>query len=211
MKKNALHTFFLPVLMVLAGGATACERFTLTAPARFDTLDTLQPVLRWAGGPAQTYRVQVAALMPEARVVMALDTEVTGNSFRLPAPLPVERAGVKVLVSRGCPQQDAQDLQAQGAWFFVDTRDRCEMDGTTLAQTPQGVTWAKVPAASGYAVRAFEPAAAPDAALVPVSQKEITGTSWALPAGMRAGHVLTVRALCGGMPGRPVALVLRPG
>lgn len=199
------------LLVAAASGATACERFTLTAPARFDTLDTLQPVLRWAGGPAQTYRVQLAALLPEARVVMALDTEVTGNSFRLPTPLPVERAGVKVLVSRGCPQQDAQDLQAQGAWFFVDTRGRCTVDGASLVQTPQGVTWQPVAAASAYTVRLFDASATADGALVTVGEKEVTGPVWAAPAGARPAQVLTVRAVCGGLPGRPAALVLRQG
>lgn len=194
-----------------ASGAAACERFALTAPARFDTLDTLQPVLRWAGGPAQTYRVQLAALLPEARVVMALDTEVTGNSFRLPTPLPVERAGVKVLVSRGCAQQDAQDLQAQGAWFFVDTRGRCAVDGATLVQTPQGASWQPVAAASAYTVRLFDAPAAADGPAVSVGEIKVTGNTWALSSGERAPQVLTVRALCDGVPGRPAALVLRKG
>ncbi len=198
---------------VMTGNVAACERFALAAPARFDTVDTLQPVLRWNGASAQTYRVQVAALLPEARVVMALDTEVTGNSFRLPAPLPVERAGVKVLVSRGCPQQSAPDLQAQGAWFFVDTRHRCELDGGSLMQTPQGVTWRAVPAASAYSVRLFTPGAGagPDAggALAPVREQEVTGTHWPVAEGTQAAQVLAVRAVCGGQPGRPAALVLR--
>jgi len=215
MKKIGLRFLGAALLMAAAGGAAACERFALTAPARFDTVDTLQPLLRWSGGPAQTYRVQLAALMPEARVVMALDTQVTGNSFRLPTPLPVERAGVKVLVSRGCAQQDALDLQAQGAWFFVDTRGRCEMDGATLVQTPQGVAWPKVPAASSYTVRLFAAPTA-DGTLTPVREQDVAGNSWALPEGLRtaggpAQHVVTVRAVCGGLPGRPAALVLRQG
>jgi hypothetical protein len=199
------------LLMVAVGGAAACERFALTAPARFDTVDTLQPVLRWNGGPAQTYRVQLAALLPEARVVMALDTEVTGNSFRLPAPLRVERAGVKVLVSRGCPQQDAQDLQAQGAWFFVDTRERCKVDSASMLQTPQGVAWQVVPAASAYTVHLFDAPVTVDGPLVSLGEKEVTANVWVMPGGERAPHVVTVRALCAGVPGRPAALVLGKG
>lgn len=202
---------FWSAFLLMGTGATAhaCERFALTTPARFDTLDSLQPVLRWAGGPSQTYRVQLSALVPEARVVMALDTEITGNSFRLPAPLPVERVGVKVLVSRGCPQQDAQELQSQGAWFFVDTRGRCAMDAASLVQTPQGAAWEPVAGASAYAVRLFESTANTDGPLPTSGEAEVTGTRWTAPAGVLAGRVLTVRALCGGLPGRPVALVLR--
>lgn len=209
MKTTGFFLAGAALLMGASAGAVACERFTLSAPARFDTLDTRQPVLRWAGGPAQTYRVQLAALLPEARVVMALDTEVTGNSFRLPAPLPVERAGVKVLVSRGCPQQDAQDLQAQGAWFFVDTRARCALDGASLTQTPQGVAWQPVAAASAYAVRLFDAPAAADGPLLPVGETQVAGTTWAMAGNARAARVLTVQALCDGVPGRPMALVLR--
>lgn len=211
MNTFGLYLSAAALLMGATTGAAACERFTLSAPARFDTLDTRQPVLRWAGGPGQTYRVQLAALLPEARVVMALDTEVTGNSFRLPTPLPVERAGVKVLVSRGCPQQDAQDLQAQGAWFFVDTRGQCTLDGATLVQTPQGARWQAVPAASAYTVRLFDAPASADGPLVSLGESKLAGTTWAAPGGVRAGQVLTVRALCDGLPGRPVALVLGQG
>ena len=162
------------------------------------------------GGVLGDIPVRVGDRVTPATLLTTIDG---GTALEAYISLPVERAGVKVLVSRGCPQQGAPDLQAQGAWFFVDTRHRCELDGGSLMQMPQGVTWRAVPAASAYSVSLFTPGAGagPDAggALAPVREQEVTGTHWPVAEGTQAAQVLAVRAVCGGQPGRPAALVLR--
>lgn len=207
-----LRAFLATLWFLLTGISTnACERFPLLAPARSETLEDLQPTLRWSGDPGQVFRVQVAAVMPEARVVMAMDTEVAGPSLRLPAPISAERAAVKVLISRGCPGQDAQDLQAQGAWFFMDVRRRCSIDPDSLVRTASGLQWAKVEGASSYAVRVFAATAPTLEALQPLPLEEVQRPSWTAshePTATRGTRVATVQALCGGRPGRPVALTL---
>lgn len=222
MPLRFLVRFVISLGLCLTMHVQACQMLSLSAPARFDTLADRRPTLRWSGEVAQVYRVQLAAVLPEARVVMVLDTDVTGNSFRLPSPLPVERAAVKVLVSTGCPKLDAQDLQAQGAWFFVDVRQACAVDGRSLAPTPVGLSWDRVVGAQAYAVRLFESGAEDREALVLLHQENVASNAWTLPdvlrarfAGARlkaaAQRVATVQAVCDGLPGRPQAVVFDAG
>jgi hypothetical protein len=204
----------LAVAGALPYGVHACQTIPLVLPTKFQTMADRQPTLVWQGESHVRYRVQVAAVLPESRVVVSHDTEVVGNQFKLPAPLPVERAGIKVLVTRGCDGVDAQDLHAQGAWFFVDMRDACAMDGATLKETAAGLSWAAVRGASGYSARVFMAPSASTGSLVPVHQSDLREPQWPLPAepspkaaGM-ARKIATVQAVCDGQPGRPVSLPL---
>jgi len=202
----------LIVTSLSAGGAAlGCEMVPLVAPARLDTLTEPQPTLAWRGDPGRVYRVQVAALLPEARVVASHDVEVVGTSFRLPTALPLERAAVKVLISRGCPKLEAQDIHAQGPSFFIDTRAACAIDAGSLKQTPAGVVeWSGVARAQGYSLRLFASRGESGSSLLPLQEVMLSQPQWnaaaavATPAGA-ASRIATVQAICDGLPGRPVA------
>lgn len=206
------HALFL-VVCLGASVAAACERIPLSTPARLQTLADRQPTLAWPGQPEQRYRVQVAALLPEARVVALHDIEVAGTHWRLPEPLPLARASLKVVISKNCPRLDTQDLLAQGPWFFVDVRPGCAIDPASLQATASGLRWAPVPNAQRYSVRAFNLLAfASGEPLTPLSETEVREPQWRLSGSPREGQqVLTIQAACDGQWGRPVALrVPRP-
>lgn len=207
MKRPAQRHALSILLCLCIPGAWACERIELSAPARLQTLADRQPTLVWRGEPDQRFRVQVAALLPEARLVSLHDVEIVGTRWRLPEPLPVARASLKVVVSRHCPSLDTQDLLAQGPWFFVDVRPACAMDAGSLQLTEQGLRWAPVANAQRYSVRAFDPSGfATGEALAPVAESEVREPHRPLTDAAREGMpVWTIQASCDGQWGRPVA------
>lgn len=193
----------------------ACQTVPLAFPAKSQTIADRQPTLVWQAESHLRYRVQVAAVLPEARLVASHDTEILGSRFKLPAPLAVERAGIKVLISRGCDGLDAQDLHAQGAWFFVDVRGACAMDGASLKETDAGLSWTAVPGASTYSARVFNVSTDSTESLMPVQHSDLAEPRWLLPMGpapRKAAEgprkIATVQAICDGQPGRPVSLPL---
>lgn len=193
--------------MGLAQSTLACERIALTTPQRLQTLTDLQPTLSWRGDAGARYRVQVAALLPEARLLALHDVEITGTHWRLPETLAVPRASVKVLVSRQCPGLDTQDLLAQGPWFFVDVRAGCAIDPHSFAVTASTLRWAPVAGAQRYSVRTFalSDAKAGDPLRLS-SEREVPEPAWPLAAGVaHQEQVLSIQALCNGQWGQPAA------
>lgn len=206
----------IALLLLLAGplAAAACTQHELVAPARGAVLQERQPTLRWQGPGQGNYRVQVTALLPEARVVAAHDIEVAGTTFRLPAPLPVERAAVKVLVSRDCPALDAQDVNALGAWFFVDVRDACVVEARSASYRDGTLAWVPAPGAEGYKVRIFNGTTVAGAAAMPGDEAVVPSTTFKVPAAASATAggtytVATIQPVCQGLPGRTAAVRLR--
>lgn len=203
-----LHHHVLFIVVCLAVPVVgACERIPLSTPARLQTLTDRQPTLSWPGQLEQRYRVQVAVLLPEARVVALHDMEVQGTHWRLPEPLPLARASLKVVVSKNCPRLDSQDLLAQGPWFFVDVRPTCAIDPASLQATASGLRWAPVANAQRYSVRAFDRTAfASGEPLTPLSEIEVRESRWLLNGSQREREqVLTIQAACDGQWGRTVA------
>jgi hypothetical protein len=202
-------TCLIATSLFAGGAALGCEMVPLTAPARLDTLSDRQPTLTWRGDPARRYRLQVAALLPEARVLASHDVEVVGTSFRLPVALPMERAAVKVLVSRDCPKLEAQDIHALGPAFFVDTRAACAIDPNSLKQTTAGLEWGGVARAQAYNLRLFAWRGEAGSSLLPLQEVVLKQPQWSaatLPdSSDAASRVATVQAVCDGLPGRPVA------
>jgi hypothetical protein len=165
------------------------------------------PTLRWAGDASRRHRVQVAIVLPEARVLDFHDAEVAGTSYQLPRPIASARAAVKVRVTRGCDAHDPQDLHAQGPAFFFDVRGACALD-SPLQQDGSGLRWRPVPGASHYRVRLFGSVQGQDH-LAPLSEDEVTAPAWApRPNGPRA-VVATVQPVCASYPGRAEAFTLR--
>ena len=114
----------------------ACAFQTLAEPVKGQVVQHRQPTLRWGGKSSDTFRVQVAALLPEARILASYDVMVRGTSFTLPAALPGERAAVKVPYQARLDGLEAQDVNSQGAWFFVDLRDGCSIERSELRLSP---------------------------------------------------------------------------
>jgi hypothetical protein len=196
--------------------AKACERLALQWPAAGERIADPQPELRWSASAGNgLYRVQLALLLPEARVLQAYDERVQAPSWRLPRALTAERAAVKAVVSRGCEGLDSQDLAAQGPAFFIDTRATCGLPESAFRWGAQGLSWPAVPGATAYRLRWFDLAHwAPGepAAL----QADGSGTdtvpepAWRWPVGEpRAGfgtRAVVWQAVCEGRSGEPVVL-----
>lgn len=204
-----IQSYMLAVALSASPLGHACTQYPLSSPTRLATLADRQPTLRWQAEHPGPYRVQVAVVLPEARVLASYDLEVNGAQFTLPAPVPAERAGLKVLVSRNCRALDTQDLHAQGAWFFVDTRSACTLQATSLREDAGRLAWSPVPAASGYKVRLFRRDGEWGQPLVPLTEIASAQPFWTLPPDSRKhGAIATVQPVCDGQPGRAVALPL---
>lgn len=185
--------------------AEACRALVLLEPARLSTIGEARPTLRWRAQASGSYRVQVAVLVPESRIVATHDVQVKDAHWTLPAPLAVDHAAVKVLVSQGCPQLDAQDLHALGAWFFIDLRGDCAVDPAGLRAQDGRLDWQAVPAAQSYRVRLLRPPLAAEGAFSLVHEAQAHSPSWALPAQRRPGDVAVVQAVCATRSGHPAA------
>lgn len=198
---------------LVLGGVPAvhaeCMAVALARPAALETVADVQPLLAWPAEPGAADRVQVAVLQPEARLVASYDLEVTGGQWRLPDPLTLAQAAVKVRISRHCPDAQAQDLHAQPPSFFVDLRKACALAPQSLHWQAGQAAWRPVQEAQAYRVRLMRPAAAPGAPMSQHGQWQVDAPSLALPAGaVRPADVLVVQAVCGGIAGRPMALAL---
>ncbi len=195
-----LPPFLLAALAGLAPSAHACTVVPLAHPEPSATLDQARPTLRWEGDAAARYRVQVAVVLPEARLLASHDLEVVGTTWTLPAALPLERAALKVIVSRDCPSLQAQDLHARGPAFFVDLRAGCEIPEGGLRVDAGRWHWPPVARAQAYRVRIFRSAGG-EASWVPAFQATVAEPAWD-PDPADAGSVVTVQPVCEGRAGR---------
>jgi hypothetical protein len=99
-------------------GTVACQSSGIVAPARGSTVADARPVLTWLVIPgAIRYRVEIESRVPEGRILVSLDTQVSGTRFQPPQPLTDHRAAVKVRVTAGCPPDDGGRLRDQPATF----------------------------------------------------------------------------------------------
>ena len=203
--------------------AWACETVPLVYPPAASQIADLQPELTWARKGDGDYRVQVVAVLPEAHVILSIDTIVQENRFKLPTAISSNFAAVKVLVSQGCSTLDAQDINAQGPVFIVNARATCALPLAALRQTGNTLTWAPVLAASQYTVRLFETEVSTSGLLHSrlIATSQTDGPRWIIPtdpapsgfnsAGSPAtSRVATVQALCNGLPGPIAQMVLKP-
>ena len=186
----------------------ACEQQGLTEPQRLQTVTEAQPVLRWEGDASRIYRVQVAVVLPESRILAEYDVNVSGTAWRLPVPVPGSRAALKVLVSSACPELGAQDLHARGAWFFVDRRGGCALAADALRRTAFGLAWQPVAEAQRYRVRWWQ--AASEAMPRLLGEREVVEPRAAALEGALEGaagaRAVTVQPVCGDIVGEPAAI-----
>lgn len=193
--------------------SSACEVSALTYPILGAQIADGQPELTWDSRAPGHYRVQIAVSLPEARVISSTDVITADNRFKFPVPIASSLASVKVLVSQGCPDLDAQDINARGPAFFINTRGSCSLQDSGLQQAGHQLRWDPVDRAEQYRVRLFE--LKPDQHGVIqtdlISTTETGLPSWPIPTWTETptaqpesrtrARVATVQAICNGLTG----------
>ncbi len=113
-----------------------------------------RPILSWRAIPgASQYRVEIESRVPEGRVLVSLDTQESGTSFRPPQPLTDFRSAVKVRVTAGCPSDDGSRLREKPSSFQIDTSPLCPGPARiALSEDGRDIQWSAVPAAIRYDV-----------------------------------------------------------
>ena len=191
--------------LLIAKGLLACEEIPLTSPARSSTVAESRPTLSWPPlTGADRYRVQLESRVPEGRVLLSLDTLVSGTTFRPPRALTDFRAAVKVRVTHGCSADDITALREKPAWFQIDTSPLCPAPARiAVTGDRRTLEWAPVPGALKYDVslRSTEGDAK--------GQGETKIPHYTLPAD-RAALVAVVRPYCATGFGPRVSLLVAP-
>lgn len=201
----------------------ACERYELQSPKRDSQIADRQPELQWGGDPAASYRVQVAVVLPEGRVLESTDTVVTGTKWRPGAPVSVLTSVFKVIVSRNCPTLSIQDLNAQGPYFIVQAAEQCALKPMSLRQQGSSLRWEAATSVDRYKVQLFSVVQAADGEVVTrrFEGYDVSGSSWSFPSEMTEkltqrgipdqSWVATVQAYCGSLISQPQAVKLLAG
>lgn len=221
MKLLKHHCVIFVFLTLLALPGVACEKKFLIHPSPGSQIRDLQPELKWSGSANENYRVQVVAVQPETRVILSIDTIVQSNHFKLPSALPSNFAAVKVLVSQNCIQLDAQDVNAQGPSFFVNSRTECSLSKEALRQNNDSLVWEPIQSANSYVVRFFRAEVESDGGVraTLLSTTETRDAHWDIraneisslkrySAGDRKLLIVSVQAVCNGMAGGVEQVVL---
>ena len=150
------------VLLSLAGssGPSTCQEAEVTEPAGGMTVTEARPVMSWREIPgASRYRVEIESRVPEGRVLVSLDTEVSGITFRPPEPLTDFRAAVKVRVTVGCLAEAGSKLRERAASFYIDTSPLCPVPARiAVSDNQRDVEWSAVSKAIRYDVTLVSPA-----------------------------------------------------
>lgn len=198
----------------------ACERFELSTPVRNSEIADRQPELRWNGGTSLKYRIQVAVVLPEGRVLESIDTMVVGAHWRLRAPVTVSRSVVKVIVSRNCPDYTVQDLHAQGPYFVIDATSDCALAPRAVRMAAGRLQWVAPAASDKLIVQIFSIRQETDGTVLTqrIDGFEVVGSSWLVPGELKAQLALeaaqgrsllaSVQAQCGSLLSQPQAILL---
>jgi hypothetical protein len=186
-----------------SGGSTCAEAEPIEPPA---IVADARPILSWQAIPgASQYRVEIESRVPEGRVLVSLDTQVSGTRFQPPQPLTDYRAAVKVRISAGCPIDDGSQLREKTASFQIDTSPLCPGPARiAVSGDGQDIEWSAVPRATRYDVVLI----GPDGGIR--LERQTQRTRLPLPAN-REMLAATVRAYCpSGFGPRGLALVGSP-
>jgi hypothetical protein len=133
-----LASLALPLLSI---AQPRCERVEIIAPAKGIHINDSKPEIRWQGNPQDTFRLQVAVVLPEGRLLDSIDTQVVGTRWAFGTPIAVPLAAVKVVVSRNCDNYTVQDLHAAPPHFFFDALARCAIEPMSVVQAHNTVRW----------------------------------------------------------------------
>lgn len=197
---------------------TRCERMEVSVPAKGSHIDVLKPEIRWQGNPLDTYRLQVAVVLPEARLLDSVDTQVVGTRWAFGAPISVPLAAVKVVVSRNCDTYTVQDLNAAPPHFFYDALAQCAIEPMSVVQTQNTLRWKASSKADKFAITFFE-AVSDLGKLLEVrriDRIETTEPFWDMPVALQSKSdttssvastmVASVQAQCGVVWSQPRAI-----
>jgi hypothetical protein len=113
-----------------------------------------RPRLEWSVAPGvEHYRVEIEGRIPEGRVLMSLDTRVSGTTFQTPQSLTDFKVSLKVRVTAGCPADDGSRLRERAASFYVDTSPLCPVPTRiALSGDRRSIEWSATPGALRYEV-----------------------------------------------------------
>jgi hypothetical protein len=138
--------------MVWLSSYAICAEAELIEPAAI--VADARPLITWrAIEGASRYRVEIESRVPEGRVLVSLDTQVSGTSFQPPRPLTDFRSAVKVRVTAGCPTDDGSRLREKPASFHIDTSPLCPAPARIAASDDrQYLEWSAVARAIRYDV-----------------------------------------------------------
>jgi hypothetical protein len=100
----------------------ACTQTALLWPEPQKTVDTAQPLLRWAAANTQPYRLQLSLQTPEQGIYFSSDVQTSGGQWQLPPAVNTVLSVVKVIVSQDCDGSSAANLAASAPAFFIDLR-----------------------------------------------------------------------------------------
>lgn len=218
---KALILLLTPFLFLCMSQSFACTVFLLNQPIRGSAVADVQPGIQWGSDPGTQSRVQISVVTPESRVLLSLDTVVQGNVFKFPHAVPSNFAAVKVLISQNCNQSDAQDINAQGAVFFIDNTKGCAMKEAPQNQSERTLIWGKATDANEYIVRIFEVKVDSDPSGNPVllATHKTSETKWELPSSVNlirpaasktSALVASVQPICEGRAGIVQSFLLKP-
>jgi hypothetical protein len=191
----------------------ACVTTPLMSPALQQSVDTAQPILRWAAANDQSYRLQLSLQTPEQGIYFSSDVQVVGGQWQLPAAVTSALSVAKVIISQGCTVHTAADLAAQAPSFFIDLRSSCSVSAESLRLAGRRLEWASNGAASQFKLRIFKHPTQQPAALSLMQTEELQTNAWTLPAGLcqdSSKAVVSIQPLCGQMTGRASAIAVCP-
>jgi hypothetical protein len=157
----SVFRFFVTVVFLMSGsfGRAVCRDAEILEPATKSTVVVAQPVIVWRPiVGVSDYRVEVESRMPEGRVLVSLDTQLSGTSLRLPQALTDSRAGVKVRVTAGCPADGGSRLREQAASFYIDTSPLCPVpERIQVSSDRRSIEWSATEKATRYDVTLLRP------------------------------------------------------
>ena len=230
MNSDAFRSICLALLTLIASIAgtqahaqTRCERIEPIAPVKGAHRDDSLPEIRWPGNPQATYRVQIAIVLPEGRLLDSVDTQVVGNRWVFGAPISVPLAAIKVLVSRACEHYTVQDLHAAPPYFFYDALGKCAIEPTSMVQIQNTLHWKASAKAEKYAITLFEALSEQGALgeMRRLDRFETTEPLWEIPKAWRSSRnkptatpsatatmIASIQAQCGVVWSLPRAMAL---
>ena len=150
---------FAVLSLVQAPETEECQRIAIRQPSGGATITDARPVVTWIPtSDATRYWVEVESRIPEGRILVSLDTQVTGTRFQPPQPLTDHRAAVKVRVTAGCAPDNGGALREQPATFYIDTSPLCPAPARiALSGDRRTVEWPVVSKAVRYEVTLLRP------------------------------------------------------
>jgi hypothetical protein len=204
---------WLACCLLVSMPSFACTQTPLLWPERQKTINTAQPVLRWAQANAQPYRLQISLQTPEQSIYFSSDVQVSGGQWQLPPVVASVHSVGKVIVSQGCDSTTTSDLAASAPAFFIDLRSQCSVAPGSLKHDGERFAWQSSPGAAQFKLRVYQSAELAAESSRLVFNTEVSTASWPIPQNFCQDQIrktLTVQPICGAIAGRALAAPVCP-